>query len=107
MDYKPLFNGKFTVITKDKLKFELPSMFVNIFGSKEEVSFEIQNYQIENDEAYSGHFIVDSLKKQNIEHLISYSKHPLGRNTVYSTKVIHDGVDSVCHIDDSFIFCSV
>ncbi len=64
MEYSPLFNGVFTVITKNKLDFELPSKFINVYGSNEEVSFAIQNYQIQNDEAYSGHFIIDNLEKK-------------------------------------------
>ena len=107
MEYKPLFNGKFTVITKAKLDFDLPPNFVNVYGSNEEVSFNIQNYQIHNDEAYSGHFIIDKLKKKDAKHLIRYSKFKLGRNTIYTDDVLHDGVDSKCYISNKFIFCNI
>lgn len=107
MEYSPLFNGVFTVITKNKLDFELPSKFINVYGSNEEVSFAIQNYQIQNDEAYSGHFIIDNLEKKNIKYLERYSNFPLDRDLVYTTEVLHDGVDSVCYINSKFIFTSI
>jgi hypothetical protein len=107
MVYSPLFNDKFTVITKTKLDFELPSKFTNIYGSDEEVSFKIQNYQIQNDEAFSGHFLADDLKSNLVRYLARYSRFPLDRDLIYTTEVLHDGVDSECSINRGFIFCSI
>jgi len=107
MEYSPLFNGKFTVITKTKLDFDLPSNFINIYGSNEEVSYNIQNYQIQNDEAFSGHFFIDDLKSNQVDNLVRYSSFPLDRDLVYTTEVLHDGVDSKCSINSGFIFCGI
>jgi len=106
MQSRSLYNDMFTIITNSKVQKDLPTDFVNFYGSKEKVSYEIQKYQLENDIVFNGHFITTDLNF-DIETLKQLKKTSLDKTVVYTYDITHSGVASECTIDTSLLLCSV
>tara|TARA_R100001591_G_scaffold43644_1_gene54759 strand:- start:55 stop:498 length:444 start_codon:yes stop_codon:yes gene_type:complete len=100
------YNDKYTLITKDPTGIDIPFNFDVYKGDPKSVYLDIKTYELNKDEVYSGHLIVNDKKSLSIIDLLSIEKYKLTPNNIYFTNVFHDGVDSKCNVDDSLILCS-
>lgn len=98
------FNNRYSVICNQDLDIE---GFDFYSGDLQKIYLQIKNKELIEDRLYRGHIIVNS-KDIEINKVFLYSilNHSLTDKNFYAFDIIHDGVDSICSIDDSIVFCS-
>ena len=99
------YNSKYT-ISGDIDNIDIPFNFDVYQGDYNSVYMQIKEYELNNDEYYNGHLIVkdkNKLKNINLDNIKQYKLTP---NNVYFCKVVHDGIDSACTVNDGLILCS-
>lgn len=104
MNNEPLYNRTFTLITEKE--YSKSNKVYNFFGEESKILFDIQNYQINNDVFFNGHIIVKDINLIETINLETFFNFKIEKNNIFTTKVVHDGVDSECFIDDSILICS-
>ena len=100
------YNGKYTLICEDPTGIDIPFNFDIYTGDPKSVYLDIKKYELNKDEVYSGHLIVNNKERLQLIDLLSMEKYKLTPNNVFFSNVFHDGVDSQCGVDDSLILCS-
>jgi len=104
----PVYNNRYTVISKKPLEFSLPSNFDRYEGEIEHSVHKIDKLQIESDQLYNAHIILrtDSMKKNTLDSIIrNLNKLTFDHNEVYVTEAIHHGEYKKCIILSTFIVC--
>lgn len=110
MNYN-FYNSKFTLITQEKFTKNLPDNFINFTGKLDSITHEIKQYELDHDEFFSGHIIVNSIDK--LVNVIgrnykweSITDIKLNPRQMCAYKVIHSGVDSECEVNNYVLYCS-
>lgn len=99
------YNGKYSFLTLEPLKVDIPSLFVPFVGTKEELYLKVKTYEFENDEVFNGHFFIKDYDLF-LEYFMAFELDKLKNDFIptnysYFYKVFHDGVDSKCTVDSS------
>ena len=106
---KNFYNSTHTIICKEDLDIELNKKFKFFKGTLEECLYNIKKHELNKDEFFSGHIIVN--KPSAIEKNIKYfeklvNKYSFDTREVFVSKVFHHGIDSKCSVSDDIILCS-
>ena len=98
------FNNKFSIITKQSYSIE---GFDSFYGDMQKAYLDIRKKELQEDRLYLGHIIIkDNEIEVNEELLKRITSNTLSEKSFYAYDILHDGVDSVCNINDKIIFCS-
>ena len=98
------FNNKFSIITKQGYSIE---GFDSFYGDMQKAYLDIRKKELQEDRLYLGHIIIkDNEIEVNEELLKRIISNTLSEKSFYAYDILHDGVDSVCNINDKIIFCS-
>ena len=98
------FNNKFSIITKQGYSIE---GFDSFYGDMQKAYLDIRKKELQEDRLYLGHIIIkDNEIEVNEELLKRITSNTLSEKSFYAYDILHDGVDSVCNINDKIIFCS-
>ena len=98
------FNNKFSIITKQSYSIE---GFDSFYGDMQKAYLDIRKKELQEDRLYLGHIIIkDNEIEVNEELLKENIINTLSEKSFYAYDILHDGVDSVCNINDKIIFCS-
>ena len=98
------FNNKFSIITKQSYSIE---GFDSFYGDMQKAYLDIRKKELQEDRLYLGHIIIkDNEIEVNEELLKRIISNTLSEKSFYAYDILHDGVDSVCNINDKIIFCS-
>lgn len=101
------YNGKFTIITKNKLvEWNILKNFDLWYGPIEEVVFKIKKFELDNDVFYNGHVIINNLSILKELKLKYINKLDLTENCVYVENVHHGEKPQECKIQDDVIICN-
>lgn len=110
MNYN-FYNSKFTLITEGQFEMTLPDHIVNFTGDIQTVTHRIKQYELDNDEFFNGHIIVNNISRlinvigKNYKwELITDIK--LKPRQMLAYKIHHSGVDSECFVNNNVIYCS-
>lgn len=95
------YNDKYTLITKEKVKHELPPNIENFYGSFNKAYFNIKSYELENDEFFNGHIIVNGINTNIDFETIQGNK--LTRYNIFFDNVEYYPKESV---SNKIIYCS-
>lgn len=98
------FNNKYSLITKQSCNIE---GFDSFYGDIQKAYLNIRKKELEEDKLYLGHIIINSKEIEvNKELLSKITNNSLSDKSFYAYDILHDGVDSVCNINDDIVFCS-
>lgn len=108
---KTFYNNRYTIIAKKNLGIDFGDEVDVYYGDIQKQAYKIKKYELDNDQFYSGHIIINSPKvfKKLIKEkrsLLPITRKVLNLNNCFVNSVNHSGVHSECSIDDSIIFCS-
>jgi hypothetical protein len=98
-------NNKFNIIKTIDFEedWNLPDNFKIHNNTLAKAAFNIRQGELDNDEAFSGNFILNkSVDKSWIERV---SKLPLDDNSIYVNNFVNSPHADKCSIDDSIIYC--
>ena len=95
------YNRKYTLITYKKVRHKLPGYIDNFYGSFNDSYLKIKSHEIENNEFYSGHFIVNNIKT-DLDY-DTFKLNELTRHNIYFDKVVHYPTETA---SNNIIFCS-
>ena len=116
---KPLYSNKYSVVFPTTVDISLGENFKAFYGNIDQVTLDIKKYELEQDELFAGHIIINDINYLNntLDFLLSEKKidafleklvsnFSLGLNNIYVNKIYHHGVDSKCYVEDKIVFCS-
>ena len=97
------FNEKFNVISSIKKKYELPSDCELHIGKLSEIAFKIRQYELDNDEVFSGNLIIN----KNVDFDIKFIKSlEIDDNSIYVKNYLNSPHANLCSVDESLMYCS-
>lgn len=100
------YNNKFTLILPEKVDIKLPSNFKLFFGNIENVSLDVKQYEIDNDQFFNGHLIVNNLDLiLKIDFSVVKSLN-INDKILYTTSFIDSHISSDCKVNDDILFCN-
>jgi hypothetical protein len=105
MEDKKLFNNRYTLICKGTLdELDLPT-YIDVYNHSAPISgFKINQFQIDNDIMYNGHFIFKSqsdIKEFDFDQAIEL---PFTDIDLYVMSIYHHGEYLKCDVGDSIMF---
>lgn len=105
------YNGKYTVIASKDLKIDFGENIHTYYGDIKQQALNIKQYELDNDEFYSGHVVVNSITKlrkliKEKRSLVPITRNILDNRSCYFDSITHSGVDSECSVNKDIIFCS-
>ena len=114
------YNGKITLIISEKLDDAFPSTlkdivnfeYVDLYvGTIEECYAKIKRYELDNDEFYNGHLILNnnSLFVQDLKESIFtkyFNNIDISSNTLLTKEIHHSGHGNECYINEDIMYCN-
>ena len=98
------FNNKYSLISIQNYDVE---GFDSFYGDIQKAYLDIRKKELEEDKLYLGHIIINDKEiKVNKELLEKITSNTLSDKSFYAYDILHDGVDSICNINDNIVFCS-
>jgi hypothetical protein len=106
MEYKNLYNSKYTIITQGNIGIDIPSNFDVYNEDLINSSYTIDNHQIYTDQLYNGHFIFKNSEDINNFNFNNIDNIDIINNNIYVKSAVHHGEYKKCLVDDSIIICN-
>jgi hypothetical protein len=100
------YNGKLTLILPEKTKLDLPSYVDLYIGSMEECCVNIKRYELDNDEFYNGHIILNEFLIFDIINFEQILNIDIESNILFTRKIHHSGHNQKCNLDETLMFCN-
>jgi len=100
------YNEKLTLIIPEKKELSLPSYVDLYIGTIEECYVNIKRYELDNDEFYSGHIILNDILFFDIINFEQISNIDRESNILFSREIHHSGNNKNCNLDDTIMFCN-
>jgi len=100
------YNGKITLIVAEELDYSIPPHVDLYFGTIEECYAKIKRYELDNDEFYNGHFILNSkslFKLINFKEILDVD---ISSNTLFTQEIYHSGHSYDCYVDEDIMYCN-
>ena len=96
-------NNKFNVISSIDKKYELPLDCKLHIGKLSEIVFNIRQYELDNDEVFSGNLLINKDVDFNIEFIKGLQ---LDDNSIYVNNYLNSPHADLCSVDESLMYCS-
>ena len=114
------YNGKITLIISEKLDDAFPSTlkdivnfeYVDLYvGTIEECYAKIKRYELDNDEFYNGHLILNnnSLFVQDLKESIFtkyFNNIDISSSSLLTKEIHHSGHGNECYINEDIMYCN-
>lgn len=100
---KNWLNNKFNVISSIDKKYELPLDCKLHTGKLSEIVFNIRQYELDNDEVFSGNLLINKDVDFDIEFIKGLQ---LDDNSLYVNNYLNSPHADLCSVDTSIIYCS-
>lgn len=114
------YNGKITLIISEKLDHAFPSTlkdivdfeYVDLYvGTIEECYAKIKRYELDNDEFYNGHLILNnnSLFVQDLKESILtkyFNNIDISSSSLLTKEIHHSGHGHECYINEDIMYCN-
>lgn len=104
------YNKKITLIVSEKLDYSFPSHVDLYVGTIEECYTKIKKYELDNDEFYNGHLILNNISLfKNLKELIFtkyFNNIDISSNTLLTQEINHSGHNHECSLDEDVMFCN-
>jgi len=104
------YNKKITLIVSEELDYSFPSHVDLYVGTIEECYTKIKKYELDNDEFYNGHLILNNISLfKNLKELVFlkyFNNIDISSNTLLTQKINHSGHNQECSIDEDVMFCN-
>ena len=102
---KHIKNGKFNILcSKDyNIDFDIPKNCDLIRGNINQSIFNIRQYELDNDEVFSGNLIIN----KNVDFDIKFIKSlEIDDNSIYVKNYLNSPHANLCSVDESLMYCS-
>jgi len=104
------YNKKITLIVPEELNYSFPSHIDLYVGTIEQCYTKIKKYELDNDEFYNGHLILNNISLfKNLKELIFtkyFNNIDISSNTLLTQEINHSGHNHECFIDEDVMFCN-
>lgn len=104
------YNKKITLIVPEELNYSFPSHVDLYVGTIEQCYTKIKKYELDNDEFYNGHLILNNISLfKNLKELIFtkyFNNIDISSNTLLTQEINHSGHNHECFIDEDVMFCN-
>jgi len=104
------YNKKITLIVSEELDYSFPSHVDLYVGTIEECYTKIKKYELDNDEFYNGHLILNNISLfKNLKELVFlkyFNNIDISSNTLLTQEINHSGHNQECSIDEDVMFCN-
>ena len=102
---KNIYNGKFNILCSDdyNVDFDIPKNCNIKRGNILDTIFNIRQYELENDEIFSGNLILNTENHFKISDI--FSQCPIDDNSVYVVDYNNSPHNDECNISEAIIYC--
>ena len=115
------YNGKITLIVSEELNYSFPPHVDLYIGTIEECYTKIKKYELDNDEFYTGHLILNNISlfvdiisslpagKKNLKELVFtkyFNNIDVTYNVLFTQEINHSGHSSECYLNEDIMYCN-
>lgn len=104
------YNKKITLIVSEELNYSFPPHVDLYVGTIEQCYTKIKKYELDNDEFYNGHLILNNISLfKNLKELIFtkyFNSIDISSNTLFTQEITHSGHNHECSLDEDVMFCN-
>lgn len=104
------YNKKITLIVPEELNYSFPPHIDLYVGTIEECYTKIKRYELDNDEFYNGHLILNniSLFKNLKESIFTkyFNNIDVTHNVLFTQEINHSGHSTECYLNEDIMYCN-
>lgn len=104
------YNGKISLIVSEELNYSFPPHVDLYVGTIEECYAKIKKHELDNDEFYTGHLILNnkSLIVDLKESIFTkyFNNIDISYNVLFTQEINHSGHSSECYLNEDIMYCN-